>query len=87
LTNIGVPRIDDTLDYLHGARYFSTIDLFSGYWQIEIDEKDKFQTPFTSEFGHFVFNRMPSGLCNAPGTFQRLMENILYELIGKFVLV
>ncbi len=82
-----IPRIDDTLDYLHGARYFSTIDLFSGYWQIEIDEKDKFKTAFTSEFGHFEFNRMPFGLCNAPGTFQRLMESILYELIGNFVLV
>ncbi len=82
-----LPRIDDTLDYLHGARYFTTIDLFSGYWQIEIEEKDKFKTAFTSEFGHFEFNRMPFGLCNAPGTFQRLMESILYELLGNFVLV
>lgn len=82
-----LPRIDDTLDYLHGSRYFSTIDLFSGYWQIEIADSDKFKTAFTSEFGHFEFNRMPFGLCNAPSTFQRLMENILRPLIGKFVLV
>ena len=82
-----IPRIDDTLDYLHGAKYFSTIDLFSGYWQIEIDENDKHNTAFTSELGHFEFNRMPFGLCNVPGTFQRLMEDVLGDVIGQFVLV
>ena len=82
-----IPRIDDTLDLLHGSSYFTTIDLFSGYCQIEIAESDKFKTAFTSEFGHFEFNRMPFGLSNAPSTFQRLMENVLRSVIVKFVLV
>ena len=82
-----LPRIDDTLDLLYGAKYFSTIDLFSGYWQVEIAESDKHKTAFTSEFGHYEFNRMPFGLCNAPSTFQRLMENVLKPIIGRFALV
>ena len=82
-----LPRIDDTLDFLHGAKYFSTIDLLSGYWQIEIEEEDKYKTAFTTEFGHYEFNRMPFGLCNAPGTFQRLMESILQPILGEYALV
>ncbi len=82
-----LPRIDETIDSLHGATYFSTLDLASGYWQIELDEESKPKTAFTTEFGHFEFNRMPFGLQNAPSSFQRLMNRIFQEELNAFVLV
>lgn len=71
-----LPRIDESLDALSGARWFTTLDLASGYNQVPVAEKDKPKTAFCTPFGLFEFNRMPFGLCNAPGTFQRLMERI-----------
>ena len=71
-----LPRIDESLDALSGARWFSTLDLASGYNQVPMAEHDKDKTAFCTPFGLFEFNRMPFGLCNAPGTFQRLMERI-----------
>ena len=71
-----LPRIDESLDALSGARWFSTLDLASGYNQVPMAEPDKEKTAFCTPFGLFEFNRMPFGLCNAPGTFQRLMERI-----------
>ena len=71
-----LPRIDETLDALSGAKWFSTLDLASGYNQVPMAEADRDKTAFCTPFGLFEFNRMPFGLCNAPGTFQRLMERI-----------
>ena len=71
-----LPRIEESLDALTGAKWFSTLDLASGYNQVPVAEKDKEKTAFCTPFGLFEFNRMPFGLCNAPGTFQRLMERI-----------
>ena len=82
-----LPRIDETIDALHGAKYFSTLDLASGYWQIELDEESKQKTAFTTEFGHFEFNRMPFGLQGAPSSFQRLMNHIFREELNVFALV
>jgi hypothetical protein len=82
-----IPIVDETKDYLLGARYFSTLDLISGYWQIEIEEADKHKTAFTTSQGHYEFNRMPFGLTNAPATFQRLMNNLLQPVIHKCALV
>ncbi|GFV14198.1 retrovirus-related Pol polyprotein from transposon opus [Trichonephila clavipes] len=72
-----LPRIDDTLDCLKGANFFSSMDLRSGYWQIEIDEADREQTAFITPEGLYEFKVMPFGLCNAPAIFERMMDNLL----------
>ena len=72
-----LPRVDDSLVALSGSRVFSTLDLLSGYWQVEIDEKDRPKTAFTTGDGLFEFRVMPFSLCNAPAVFQRLMDLVL----------
>ena len=76
-----LPRIEETLDCLHGAVWFSTLDLKSGYWQVELEEEAKPLTAFTvGPLGFWECEHMPFGLTNAPATFQRLMESCLGEL-------
>ena len=76
-----IPCIDDLLNSLHGARWFSTLDLKSGYWQVPIQERDKEKSAFRTSSGQlFEFNQVPFGLCNAPATFSRLMDRILAGL-------
>ena len=75
-----LPRIDDTLNALAGSQMFSTIDLVSGYWQVEVDEVDRPKTAFCTTEGLFQLRVMPFGLCNAPATFQRLMDLVLSGL-------
>lgn len=69
-----LPRIEESLDALTGACWFSTLDLASGYNQVPVMEGDKPKTAFCTPFGLFKFYQMPFGLCNAPSTFQQLME-------------
>ena len=82
-----LPRIDDTLSTLAGAKWFSTLDLISGYWQVEVDPNDRSKTAFCTTEGLFQFKVMPFGLCNAPATFQRLMDLVLAGLQWSHCLV
>ena len=82
-----LPRVDDTLDMLGGLKYFTTLDLASGYWQVEVAEEDQLKTAFTTPEGLFQFKVMPFGLCNAPATFQRLMDRVLSGLKWSSCLV
>src|SRR3978361_1159279 len=82
-----LPRIDDTLTTLAGSKWFSTLDLKSGYWQVGIHDDDKEKTAFSTSSGLYHFTVMPFGLCNAPATFERLMEMVLRGLTWKTCLV
>lgn len=75
-----LPRIDDAIDCLFAASYFSSVDLRSGYWQIPMHPDDREKTAFVTPDGLFEFNVMPFGLCNAPATFERFMDTILRGL-------
>ena len=82
-----VPRIDESLDSLHGASFFSSLDLKSAYWQIAMEEKSRPYTAFTTYNGLYEFNVLPFGLANAGASFQTLMENILRDLQWKTCLI
>ena len=83
-----LPRIEDTLDCLSGARFFTKLDLRSAYWQCAVKESDKPKTAFNlGPLGFYEFNRLPFGLTNACSTFQRLMERCMGELHLKECLI
>jgi hypothetical protein len=85
--NYPLPRIDEMLDALQDAQWFTTLDLASGYWQIKVKKEDQEKTAFITKFGTYEFKVMPFGLCNAPATFQRTMDKVLQGIKDKFVLV
>ena len=83
-----LPRMQETMESLVGARFFSTMDLQSGFWQVKMSEKSWQYTAFTvGSMGIFEFLRMPYGLCNALATFQQLMQNCLGELNLTYALI
>ena len=82
-----LPRIQESLDALVGAQYFSTLDLASGYHQISMDPRDQHKTAFTTPFGLYEYTRMPMGLTSAPATFQRLMQATMSDFAFQFLLV
>lgn len=82
-----LPRVEESLDALGQACLFSSLDLTSGYFQVAVEEQDQEKTAVTTPFGLFQWTRMPFGLCNAPATFQRLMESVLGDLPFDVLLV
>ena len=83
-----LPRICETLESLARAAHYSTFDLNSGFWQVPMDEESKQYTAFTlGSMGLYECESMPFGLCNAPPTFQRLMQNCLGELNLTYCLI
>ena len=75
-----LPRIDETLDTLAGSKLYTMLDLKTGYWQVEVENEDRAKTAFSTPDGLYEFKVMPFGLCNAPATFQRLMDRVLHGL-------
>jgi len=82
-----LPRIDDLMDQLVGARVFSKIDLRSGYHQIKVKDEDMQKTAFRTRYGHYEYSVMPFGVTNAPGVFMKYMNRIFHAYLARFVVV
>jgi len=82
-----LPRIDDLMDQLVGARVFSKIDLRSGYHQIKVKDEDMQKTAFRTRYGHYEYSVMPFGVTNAPGVFMEYMNHIFHAYLDRFVVV
>nr|GEZ19407.1 reverse transcriptase domain-containing protein [Tanacetum cinerariifolium] len=83
--HLPLPFMDQMLEQLAGNEYYCFLDGFSGYFQMPIDPQDQEKTTFTCPYGTFAYRRMPFGLCNAPGTFQRCMTAIIHDMIKKTI--
>ena len=81
-----VPEVQDALDSLRGARYFATLDMLSGYWQVKQTDRARDRSAFCTRRGLWEFVRMPFGLCGAPATFCRVISHVLGDLLGKICL-
>lgn len=83
--NQPLPRIDDLLDSFQKSKWFTSLDLAAGYWQVPMKPEDIEKTAFITHLGTYEFLVMPFGLCNAPATFQRMMNIIFEDLLFKFI--
>ena len=81
-----LPLMDEMFDRVHGATFFTKIDLGSGFHQIRIADDDIEKTAFRTRYGSFEYTVLPMGLCNAPGTFMQLMNDTFRDLLDKSVL-
>jgi hypothetical protein len=79
--------VDDTLDELKDANFYTHLDLASCFWQVRVRDKDIHKTAFQTHDGLMEWVAMPFGLCNVPTTFQRIMNDILRDILHKFVIV
>ena len=84
--NFGLPRIDESLQSLKDAKWFSRLDLFSGFNQVRMRTEDEEKTAFICKYGHYQYQVCPMGLSNAPATFQNLMNHVLRDLINVCVI-
>jgi hypothetical protein len=82
-----IPRMDESFTQFHGAKYFTSLDLRSGYWQILLSLAARLKTAFSTRYGHFHWNVLPFGISNAAGGFQRRINKVLEQFIDKFVIV
>ena len=82
-----LPRIDDLLDKIQGAQYFSSMDLLQGFYQLPLVDSDKPKTAFKTSFGHYQFRVVSMGLSNSPSVFQRVMNQIFSKYLNKSVLI
>ena len=82
-----LPHIDELLDDVAGHDFYTFCDGYSGYHQVRIHRDDVLKTTFTTPWGTFAYLRMPFGLCNAGGTFQRVQTKIFGPYIGQFIIV
>jgi Reverse transcriptase (RNA-dependent DNA polymerase) len=82
-----LPLFDDIISRLVGASWFSKLDLRSGYHQVRIHKDSVHKTAFNSRYGHYEWNVLPFGLCNAPATFMTMMQNIFRPYLDQFVIV
>ena len=82
-----MPIMEEILEELSGSKYFTKLDMKSGYHQVRIKPEDEYKTAFKTHQGHYQFRVMPFGLTNAPATFQCLMNDVLAPFLRKFVMV
>lgn len=82
-----LPLMDELLDRLHGARFFSKLDLQKGYHQVRVAERDVYKTAFKTRYGLYEFVVLPFGLCNAPATFMHMMNSVFRQHLDSFVIV
>jgi len=82
-----IPRVDDLLDRLHGAKVFSSLDLLSGYHQVRLRPEDQPKTAFRTPLGLFEFKVLPFGLTNAVSVFSSVMNDVFKDMIGRNVLI